>query len=281
MTSPRLGLPITLAAAALALGASSAAAVEPFHALMDPNFLCVPLGSTITVAFAVDSTAQQFNGYEVTIKHDPGILTYLGLQEGSLMTSACPNRFHIESTTDSTVTYAHVVLCNGVSLNGPGELSLYTFSCDQVGTTHLEIVSNPDRTFYDAGLYIWPLHPTRPRQVSFSNAEIVVFDATSVGDMPAGLRTDLTLRLEVTPNPNRGTGALSFRTEAPGPAAFSLFDAGGRLVGQRVLDQVPAGPQRIVWETQDLAPGRLSAGTYFARVLTREGSGVTRFVVVR
>ena len=281
MTSPRLPTRVVLPALALALTATLAAAVEPFHALMDPSFLCVPLGSSITVAFAVDSTAHQFNGYEVTIKHDPSILTYLGLQEGALMTSSCPNRFHVETTTDSTVTYAHVVLCNGVSLDGPGQLSLYTFRCDQVGDTHLEIVSNPDRTFYDAGLYVWPLHPTRPRQVTFANAEIVVFDATAVGDLPAGLNTDPTLRLEVTPNPNRGAGALSFRIETPGPAALTLFDAGGRVVGQRVLSHVPAGPQRIVWESRDLTPGRLSAGTYFARLLTPEGSGVARFVVLR
>ncbi len=258
-----------------------AAAVEDFHALIDPSFLCVPLGSTITLAFAVDSTAHQFNGYEVTIKHDPSILTYQGLAEGALMTSSCPNRFQFATTTDSSVTFAHVVLCNGVSLDGPGELSRYTFSCDEVGVTQIEIISDPDRTFFDAGLYIWPLHATRPRQVSFSNAEIVVYDASDVSSPIPGMRTERTLRVSVNPNPNQGIGALLFRLGSPGSAVVDLFDARGRSVERRVMEDVPAGAQSIVLGEGDQTSRRLPAGTYFARVLTSEGVGYSRFVVVR
>ena len=78
---------------------------------------------------------------------------------------SCPNRFTNLASTDSTVTYTHVVLCGGLSLDGPGELSRYTFEGLAVGVSPADIVSDVSCTFFDAGKCVGPDHPTRPRDV--------------------------------------------------------------------------------------------------------------------
>lgn len=165
-------------------GLAPALAVQEFHAYLMPDPVYVPLGTDFSVDFTVDGTARQFNGYEALIRFDPALAHFRSVEEGSLMTQACVNRFRVLSTpSDSTVDYVHVILCDGVSLDGPGTLSRYTFHADRRGIFELQMIIDPDRAFYDAGSYVAPDHPTYPRQVVLHAATVVIYDpATGVGD---------------------------------------------------------------------------------------------------
>ncbi|MCC7142117.1 MAG: hypothetical protein IT349_08465 [Candidatus Eisenbacteria bacterium] len=268
---------LSLGVALFGLGAQGVRAEpEPFHALLSPDFICVPLGATFSVAFAVDSTAQQFNGYEVTIEHDPAILSFQSVAQGSLMTTACPNRFVSTTQTDSTVTYTHVILCSGVNVNGPGELSVYTYTADAIGSSPLHIASQPDQTFYDAGLYVWPNHPTRPRQVSFTDALVVVYDASAVeeGALPSP-------PLHVWPNPTRERTEVAWSVSRPGPVTLRLFDLSGREWWRWSRSDVPVGPLHVVWSQGDLGDQRLPTGTYFLEARAGAERSGARVLLVR
>jgi hypothetical protein len=148
----------------------------PFNAFLEPEFQRIALGDTARLAFAVDSTATQFNGYGVTLGFDPVMAAFDTVTEGQLMKDACgnPNFFPSAVVTDSTVFVDHVILCAGVSVSGPGELSVFRFDPLAEGLSEVRILTDPDFLFYDAGIYVNPSHPTFPRQVFLENAWIAV-----------------------------------------------------------------------------------------------------------
>ena len=89
------------------------------------------------------------------------------------------------------------------------------------------------------------------------------------------------LAAAVSPNPMNPTAALTFRTRQPGPARVVLFDVRGRVV--RVLLDEPA----LAPGYHDLAVGRdasgrdLPSGVYFYRIVTPEGSGSGKLVMMK
>jgi hypothetical protein len=109
-------------------GNTTAAQPAPFHVYLRPPISYVDVGETAFVRLEVDSTAREFNGYQVRIAYPPDLVDFLPpVVEGPLMTGACGNTFTHLSETDSTLTFAHVILCGGVALDGPGLLSTYAF----------------------------------------------------------------------------------------------------------------------------------------------------------
>ena len=194
------------------------------------------------------------------------------------MTGACGNTFRILTETDSTLTYGHSLLCSGVSLNGPGLLSTYHFRGLVNGTSPLTIISNPDRSFGDAGLYVSPNHPTFPRQVIFHNAEIIVGPQSGI---ESGAVPPLEFRLEQNvPNPFSFATAIPFELAAAGPVALEIFDVAGRRVWADSA-ALPPGAHRITWRgnAPDQAP--LPSGIYFYRLTTAQGAATRKLTISR
>ncbi|MCA9730051.1 MAG: hypothetical protein KC729_20375, partial [Candidatus Eisenbacteria bacterium] len=209
------------------------------------------------------------------------VLSLESVQEGSLMTDACPNNFTNLVFTDSTATYSHVLLCGGVSLDGPGVLSTWRFHANAPGTTVVDLVSNPDRTFFDDGIFITPAHPTDPRQVYLFDATVTVGTSAGIGDGDPPLVDGVHVR--VIPNPVRDRAALHLQapsSAAPGPVAIEIVDTGGRRVAGWTWDSIPSTEIRVAWDATDRSGRPLPAGAYFyvARVDGQTARGKIQIV---
>ena len=136
----------------------SAAAQGVFVSLL-PDTVEVGLGEEFDVQFTV--TAK---------------LTLVGRtqseQEGPLFPAACPNRFHLFSVAaDSTqASVAHVILCAGTRVAGPGVLYELRFRAKyENALTRLELLDGT--TFYDGGPEVEPL--------TTFDARVLIGDVTS------------------------------------------------------------------------------------------------------
>jgi len=250
----------------LTAGASHAASdgVPEFHAFLVPAFNDVAVDSLVEITFEVDETALQFNGYEIEITFDPAVVSFDSVDEGSLMTTACGTRFTNIETTASTVTYSHVLLCSGVSIDGPGVLSTFRFRAEALGTSAIEPTSDPDRTFFDDGLFIFPGHLTFPRQVVLTGAVIDVTDEPlAAGDAGPGT---VASRVAFLPHPIMASARIRVTLPAgAGGGLLSLFDVAGREVRRWQLD---ASDRWLSWDVRDAEGRAVPSGVYVYRVET-------------
>lgn len=246
------------------------AGVEPFPVSLLPAFTLTDVDSVVTLDLFVDAPAAQFNAYEVTLQFDPDVLEATGVGPGPLMfPPGCGPPFPLASSTDSTVTYFITLLCAGVSLDGPGVVGRFSFRALADGISPIDIVSDPDHSFYDGGLDINPTHPTYPRQVTFTNAVIAVGpDPTDGPVTPAAPPGALRIR----PNPARGGTELFFDLRGAGETRLEIVDVTGRRVFARQWSAATEGPHREAWSGRDGAGQPLPAGLYFVRL--RDGRGV-------
>lgn len=281
-------------------GTASRDDVPEFHCFLRPTVLCEGVVDDILeIHFDVDSTAVGFNGYELTLHFDPEILEPIGVLEGTLMTGACASRFQNVTTTDSTLTFSHVILCAGVSVEGPGRLSTYRFKAVGAGESEVSISSNPDRLFVDAGLWVWPMHPTDPRQVVYldeGKTTICVSDPGSAGlEEPggdpngphdpndggepggphAGALAPLSLRL--VPNPGRDVHVELWGAPA-GSAEVEILGPDGRRLGRRTVLFSAQASVRLALD--EIAETALPAGSYFVRARREGGAEVIEKLVV-
>ena len=202
------------------------------------------------------------------------------------MADACGDNFTNLTFTDSTAVYSHVLLCGGVSLDGPGVLSIFTFRADAVGSTVVDLVSDPDRTFFDDGLFISPAHPTYPRQVHLFDATVVV--GTSAGVEPVPAETS-TFEIRVVPNPARQEATLQLRFEdstraarsAEGRVVLEISDVSGRHVAHWSIDARGAGEADVLWRAVDRNGVPLPAGPYFYRARVGSDAAQGKILVIR
>ena len=221
-------------------------AVDPFGAFVLPESTLVNIGAVAEVSLSVDGSSHQFNGYEVTIQYDPRILSSSRSCRGRSCSTPARTGSIAVTTTDSTVSYVHIVLCDGVSLDGPGALSLFRFNADSIGVSPLRITSPPDLTFFDDGLYVAPDHPSYPRQVVLFDGVIEVWDPTT-SDVPrftGAARSGPGLPVRLWPNPIEETTAIRVELNRDGPLDLAIFDAGGRRVWRRTMNAAGAGVSR-------------------------------------
>lgn len=106
-------------------------------------------------------------------------------------------------------------------------------------------------------------------------------DVTSCAPVAVGPTAPRTLEFGIT-GPNPAPGATAFRFGLPNAqrAELSIFDVTGRKVATLASGERAAGWYREVWNTNDdgSAP---SAGIYFARLVTANGTLGSRVVVLR
>ena len=94
---------------------------------LDPPTQSVAPGAEFDVFVAVTQAGSSFNAFDAVIGFDPAALTLLqlsplSLQEGALMTAACPSTFHRFTPGADRATIADVLLCEGQSVTGPGQI---------------------------------------------------------------------------------------------------------------------------------------------------------------
>ena len=278
-TPPWVALSVGLGVALA--GRADADPVPEFRAFLVPPSSNIEVGEAIDVRFEVDASARHFNAYAVTIAYDPAVVDFEGpVVQGALMTGACGQTIFFLTTTDSSLTYSHSLLCSGQALDGPGVLSSYRFRALAAGTSPLAIRSNPDCTFVDAGVCINPNHATFPRQVILTGGEIQV--GPLVGVSEAGAPVATTVLFPSAPNPTPEATRLRFRLAAPGSAELSILDLQGRARWQRSWTSLAAGVHEVPWGGCDAAGIPLASGIYFTRLTTARGvAGIQKLTLAR
>jgi hypothetical protein len=249
------------------------AGAQGVHVAIIPATSQVAPGATFDLELRVTEAGSAFNGFDAVIGYDPAALTLIplsptSLQEGTLMTGACGNRFHRFTPGSNSVSIADVLLCSGVSVTGPGQIYRLRFQASNTPqVTH--VTFEPGLQFYNAGLFVNPAIST----------DGTVNIGTSVGvDPPAGATR---LALRAAPNPAPGRTSLVIEVDRAGPMRMSVLDVRGRLVRRFEDSLATPGTRTVIWDGRDTAGRRLPAGVYLVTLEAGGRSVSSRVSLVR
>ena len=235
----------------------------------------VALGAQFDVFLDVTEAGSNFNGYDAVVSWNPAQLTFVPLvptssQQGCLMTggcsAACGNTFHTFSAAGDSLMVSNVLLCNNVSLTGPGHLYKLRFqaasSPPQVATITIRRAN-----FYNAGLFVLP--------VEKAGCQIGIGVTLDVPD--GGRFTGAGMRVE--PNPARSRVTFVAEDGVPGLAEVELLDLQGRLV--RHLGPTWLGTSgSLAWDGLDARGQQVPAGVYLAKIRRGDRHQTARVVLL-
>ncbi len=230
-------------------------------------------GAEFDLYLQVTKAGSPFNGFDAVIGYNPSALTLVPLspvsqQEGSYMTGACGNTFHVFKPGASSDTITDVLLCNGVSLTGPGQIYRLHFRAST--TAQVTVVRFlPGLQFYNAGIYVTPTTTT--------NAIIGIGMPPPVSVEDAGPPARLVLG--AAPNPSPGGLVFTVESDRAGPETLTVFDVQGRVVRRFADRRSAAGVRTVAWDGRSDAGVRLAPGVYLAR-LESAGRAVWRRVTL-
>lgn len=240
-----------------------------------PSLSTVSEGEEFTVQVVLPESNDPINGYDAVIGFDPARLQLLLPQpasagEGELFDAACAQSFL--STTvapDSTkVTIAHVLLCAGTSVTGPGVLYELRFRARQVpGLTALVLLDGT--AAYNAGTYVTP---------------VVTADAVVQIGSPTAAPEDRHTppAFFARPNPFNPATELCFDSARSQHVRIDLFTVAGRAVASLFDGTVDSGPVRIRFDGRDRDGHALQSGVFIARLTTESGlSTTTKLILLR
>src|SRR5262245_57784725 len=248
----------------LAIGAGSGPVLV--NVAVNPQSEVVAPGSDFDVFLDIATAESGFNGWSVVLSYDPAVLALVPAsptkaQEGCLMTGACSDAcgetFHQFSAAGDSIAVSDVLLCNLVSIRGPGHL--YRLRFHALGGTPVTRIGLRRVHFYGAG--------TAVRQVTTREAGIAIGATTGVGGGPAAPPE---LRLE--PNPAFGRVSIVADADRDGWAQAEILDLQGRVV-RRLGPQWLGARERLEWDRADARGVRAPAGVYLVRV---HRAGTTR-----
>jgi hypothetical protein len=265
----------TLAALLAGFSMAPGSAAQGVTVALTPNGQQVAPGASFTLDITVTQAGSAFNGFDAVIGYDPAALTFIpvspiSLQEGTLMTGACGNTFHVFRPGASTDTITDVLLCNGVSLTGPGQVYRLRF---QASTTPQVTVVRflPGLQFYQAGLYVNPVHAIN------AMVGIGMPAPLDVGPSPASDQ----LHLRITPNPARSGAVFTLEADRPGRQDVSVFDVRGRVVRKFDDSVTTAGVRTVAWDGRDTAGHAVPAGIYLVKFEVAGRSVSNRVTLIR
>jgi hypothetical protein len=237
--------------------------------LIPPDTTVAP-GAEFELQLWVTDADSAFNGFHVDVVYDTTALTRvplspISLQIGSLMTDACANLFHRYYALPGKDSVSVIMLCNGVSVTGPGQLYRFRFlASTEVQTTMVRIVDN-SLMFYDAGLYLPPR--------SWTDALVGIgMDPVGVGDGATAPGPTLA----VAPNPSRGRVVFTLGGTRAGPESLVVRDVQGRRIRR-----IATGGHQVTWDGADESGRPAPNGTYFATLESGGGSRTVRFSLLR
>lgn len=249
-----------LLVAGMALLPPARAGAQGVSVSFSPANLEVAPGDEFDLDLVVTQAGSPFNGFDAVVGYDPAALTQitlspLSLQEGAYMTGACGSTFHRFHAGASSDTITDVLLCDGVSLPGPGQIYRLHFKAST--TPQVTVIRYlPGLRFYNAGLYVTP--------VTATNVVIGIGmpSTTGVGGATPGLR----LALRAAPNPARDGLAFIVESDSAGDQTLTVLDLQGRVIRRLASAPAPAGMHTLWWDGRDGAGTRLSPGVYLAKL---------------
>jgi hypothetical protein len=266
--SRTLAMAVFVVIACLATPARAAVTV----AITPANGTVTP-GTDFDLFVDVTASGSEFNGFEMVVEFDPAALTLVPLapttlQQGCLMTGscsgACGNTFHQFAAAGDSLKVNDVLLCNMVSLAGPGRL--YTLRFHASSTPQATIVKFRRMRFYNAGLFVQPVNTT--------NAVVGIGVNVGVGDV----HSSSVALVRAEPNPSRGAVAFVATGGLTEAASIEVLDLQGRLL--RRLGSLPASGQPLQWDGTDARGSRVPPGVYLARIHLRDRIQNLRLVLL-
>lgn len=241
-----------------------------------PAVQTVAPGSEFDIELNVTEAGSPFNGFDATVTFDPAALTFLAaspttLQQGCLMTGACSaacgNTFHKFSAAADSQAITDILLCNQISLTGPGQI--YKLHFQASNTSQVTHVRFRRTVFYNAGLYVNP--------VTSTDATIgigITLDAGGTPPPPASVR------LRAEPNPSRGAVSFAVESDASGAQVLEVHDVAGRMVRRLSSGWQESGARRVVWDGTDTMGSRVRAGVYLVTLRVASRSTRTRVALM-
>jgi hypothetical protein len=239
-----------------------------------PQVKIVGAGSGFDIDLAVPSAGSSFNAFEAIVQYDPAMLTFVpasptSLQQGSSMTGACGNTFHLFGASNDSLSMTVSLLCAGVSLTGPSQIYRLHFVAGNTAgvTTTIKILH---AAFYDAGVRVLP--------VTTADDTVKIHNPVGVDPDPLG---SATIELRAAPNPSVSGTTLLLNSAVPGEQSLLVSDIAGRVVRRLGSGRFDAGRRAVAWDGRDDAGRAVPPGVYLARYLTPAGMRQTRLVVLR
>lgn len=276
---PTYGIPRSwrVLAAGFALVAAGLPARADVHFSVMPPTQTVAPGGTVDVDLSVVLAGSNFNGFDVTVSYDPAALTLVPLapttaQQGCLMTGgcsiACGSTFHRFAAAGDSAAISDVLLCNLISLTGPGQAYKLRFTASN--TPQVTFVRIRRTTFYNAGIFVTP--------VVTADAQITIGNTGAVDPGPAG---DHGPTIAAEPNPARGAVTFALGAGAAGVQRLEIHDLTGRRV--RVVDQGWRGAEsrRVSWDGRDQSGAAVPSGIYLATFVAGDRTVQLRVAMVR
>jgi hypothetical protein len=272
--SARIAALVLASALALVPGAARAQGVATE---LQPAYGSVAPGAEFDVDFVVPVAGAAFNGFHAVFSYDPAALTFIQAvpvtsQQGCLMTggcsSACGLTFPVFSAAGDSLVVDLSLLCDQVSLTGPGQLYRLHFLASN--TAQITYVTTRRVQILDGGIYVNP--------VAHANSRIVIGAPAGVEGGASGTGA---LRLAAEPNPTQGPVAFSIASARDGIQSMDVLDLSGRLVRHLSAGWQPRGTRQLSWDGTDASGNRLAAGVYLVRLRVGADMVVARVAIVR
>ena len=152
---------------ALAIGVTTRVSHADVNVALSPTTISIAPNSDFEVFVDVSSAGSAFNAFRLVVGFDPAALTSVPLvptstQEGCLVTGACSaacgQTFRDFAATRDSVVAVEVLLCDLVSITGPGHL--YRLRFHSSGTAQAALLHVRRLVFYNAGETVEPVHIT-------------------------------------------------------------------------------------------------------------------------
>ncbi len=218
-----------------------------------PADTSVAIGDDARLAVMIDDTIG-VRTIELWVEYDPAILTSIGGVPGQLFEATGALIFDGFEEEPPGHWHGYAVVIGAYSwCQGPGELYVWTFSGDALGSSEVLTVNvrlfDPDAVLID--------------DVTLPSTTITVYDPSITPVPEHGLQTP---SLQLHPNPFNPRCELSFRAPAAGPAKIDVFDSRGRKLGTVWEGLIDQGQQSAVWEGRDVSGRSLSSGVYLFRL---------------
>jgi len=229
-------------------------------------------GQTVRLDVVVPTAGDAFNGYDAVLYYDetkvePVVPSPPSSGEGELFTNACGIRFlDIADLSDSSkIRVAHVILCAGTSVTGPGAVYSMEFRALANGITTIEL--GPGTQAYEAGELV--------DTVTGANVTLTIGDVTTTPRAPG------VPRLRVFPNPFNPSTTVRIEGEPGTFVRLKIHDSAGRRVRTLFEARLDVSRLDLRWDGRDAFGRFVASGTYFAHLQTTERSAVSRLVLVR
>ena len=238
-----------------------------------PATLQVAPGAGFDLDLVVTQAGSPFNGFDAVVGFDPGALTLVpasptSLQQGTLMTGACGQTFHLFQLGATSASITDVLLCSNQSLIGPGQIYRLHFVASTT-TQVTQVRFLPGLQFYNDGLFVNP--------AISSDATIGIgTPPVGVGDSPVAA-----LGLRVAPNPAAGSVVFTTDADRAGVRRVSVFDPKGRAVRRLEMSSESPGTLALRWDGRDERGRALPPGVYVVQLDVEGRSTMRRLALVR